>query len=325
MKRILAGVAAVCVLGGAWLAQAQQPAEPELYVVVSYFKTAPGMQDAYREFVTGTSKKFYQELLKEQPTLVHWSVARVMFTGVDGPSYDFVGAAVYAGPPPEPKTYPDVLYQKVSGMTRADYMKKLDGLRTAVGSDLLRSVARVAAPGTIKEGDFRAVNQLRVSPGMNDEFTEMVRTTTLPLMDARRGAGELKSWSMWTRVFPAGAGTAYDALAVLVLQGHGERGEGARRDQDRGALREGQRRQELRYLREQRPGLRAVAVPAACTRSWPWWNVPPRLRRRSRGSAHLAPFDLPAQHRLVCAGLPDDETARRNRSSAGPSCSTRRR
>ena len=215
MKRILAGIAvAVCVFGGAGLARAQQAAEPELYVVISYFKTAPGMQDAYREFVTGTSKKFYEEMLKEQPTLVHWSVARVVFTGVDGPGYDYVGAAVYAGPPPEPKTYPDAMYQKASGMTRVDYMKKLEGLRTALGSELVRSVARLAAPGTLKEGDFRVANQLRVTPGMGDEFTAMIRTMTQPMMDARRTAGELKSWSMWTRVFPAGVGTPYDALQV---------------------------------------------------------------------------------------------------------------
>ena len=220
MKGIVSRFAvAVCLVAVSTFSWAQQPAEPpELHVVVSYFKTAPGMQDAYREFVTSTSKKFYEEVLKEQPTLVHWSVARVMYTGADGPGYDFVGAAVYAGPPPEPKVFPDAMYQKASGMTRADYMKKLEGLRTAVGSDLLRSVARIAAPGTLKEGDFRAANQLRVAPGMGDEFSNLVRTTAQPLMDARRAAGELKSWSMWTRVFPAGAGTTYDALQVTYFK-----------------------------------------------------------------------------------------------------------
>ena len=220
MKRILAGVAVVvCLFGtGVGMARAQQAAEPELHAVVSYFKTAPGMQDAYREFVTTTSKKFYEELLKEQPTLVHWSVARVVYTGAEGLDYDFVGAAVFAGPPPEPKTYPDALYQKASGMTRVDYMKKLEGLRAAVGSELLRSVARIAAPGVLKEGDFRVANQLRVAPGMGDEFTALVRTRAKPMLEARQGAGELKSWSMWSRVFPAGAGTPYDALQVTYFK-----------------------------------------------------------------------------------------------------------
>ena len=107
------------------------------------------------------SKKFYEEMAKEQPTLMHWSAARVLFSGLENADFDYVAAAVYAGPPPEPSTPAEALYQKASGMSRADYMKKLNGLRTVVATELLRSVASSGAPGTLKEGDFRVANQLR--------------------------------------------------------------------------------------------------------------------------------------------------------------------
>ena len=57
MKRILAGLTvAVCVFGAAGLAWAQAE-QPPLHVVVSYFKVAPGMQDAYRDHLVNVSKK----------------------------------------------------------------------------------------------------------------------------------------------------------------------------------------------------------------------------------------------------------------------------
>ncbi len=37
---------------------------------------APGMQDAYRDQLVNVSTKFYEEMLEQQPTLVHWGVNR---------------------------------------------------------------------------------------------------------------------------------------------------------------------------------------------------------------------------------------------------------
>ena len=37
-------------------------------------------------------------------------------------------------------------------------------------------------------------------------------------MKARVANGELKSWSLWSRVFPSGAATSYDALTVTYFK-----------------------------------------------------------------------------------------------------------
>ena len=66
---------ALCVCaaeGSAWA----QAAPTEYHAVLTYIMTAPGMQDAYRDQLVNVSTKFYEEMLKEQPTLVHWSVNR---------------------------------------------------------------------------------------------------------------------------------------------------------------------------------------------------------------------------------------------------------
>lgn len=214
MKSILSGLTvALCVCaaeGSVWA----QAAPPEYHAVLTYIMTAPGMQDAYRDQLVKVSTKFYEELMKEQPTLVSWSAASVMYPGLENNSYNFVSAAVYAGPPPEPAVMGDAIYQKASGLTRVEYTSKLNVLRTVVATELLRSVSRVTAPGTLKVGDFRVTSQLRIKPGMGSEFVDLIQTKVQPVMELRRSGGDMKSWSVWTRLFPAGAGTNHDALTV---------------------------------------------------------------------------------------------------------------
>ncbi len=213
MNTILSGVTvALCVCaaeGSVWA----QAAQPEYHVVLTYIKTAPGMQDAYREHLVKVSTKFYEQVLEEQPNLMAWSAASVLFDGVDSKS-DYITATIYSGLPPEPSTFADALYQKAAGMTRADYVKKLGTLRTVVGTELLSSVGRSVAPATAKIGDFRVVQQLKTKPGMTNELTDLLQTRLLPMMDTRRTAGELKSWGAWTRQFPSGTSSTYDTMLV---------------------------------------------------------------------------------------------------------------
>jgi hypothetical protein len=204
--------AAALVCGAAMTSSAQQ-AQPDVYVVVNYFKAAPGQAEAYREYLTTVSKKFYQEMLKTQPNLTHWSAAQVMFPG-ENAAYDFVSAAVYAGPPPEPSPPSDALYQQITGMSRVDAMKRLDSMRTPVGSELLRRLGGAGSPGTLAEGDYRSISMVKIKPGMGSEFSGFMSGPQQAVLQVRVANGELKSWSGWMRVFPAGAGERYDALAV---------------------------------------------------------------------------------------------------------------
>lgn len=193
-----------------------QQAQPDLYVTVSYIKVLPGQDEAYRAYVTSTSKKVYQEMLGANNNLQFWSIARLMYNGPgEGNDYDYVAAAVFTGAPPEPGTNYDAVFQKTAGMTQADAQKKLATMRTIVGTEVLRNQARASTPGTIKEGDFRVVGRIRIKPGMGSEYYDAMKTMAQPMWQARIASGEVKGWSIWSRVFPAGAGTTYDALNVM--------------------------------------------------------------------------------------------------------------
>ena len=213
----LAFVVAFTALSGA-NALAQQ-AQPDLYVVVSYFKAVPGQEAAYRSYLTSTAKKVYQELMAADANLLTWSSAQTMYQGMEhGSDFDFVGAAVYAGTPPEPGANVDAILMKAAGMSQADLGKKLATMRTIVGTEVLRYRAGTMTPGVLKEGDVRVVGRSKVKPGMGDEYYEMARSMAQPMMQARVAGGELKSWSLWSRVFPSGAATSYDALSVTYFK-----------------------------------------------------------------------------------------------------------
>ncbi len=204
------------LLGGTALAQ---QAQPDIYVVVSYIKVLPGQEDGYRSYLTSTGKKLFQEMMAANPNFLSWSSARAMYMGTEhGMDFDYVGASLYSGPPPEPGANLDAIYMKATGTSQADLGKKLATMRTIVGTEVLRRRAGITAPGVLKEGDFRIVARIKIKAGMGDEYYEMAQSVAQPMMQARAGDGELKSWSVWSRVFPAGAGTSYDALTVTYFK-----------------------------------------------------------------------------------------------------------
>jgi hypothetical protein len=161
----------------------------------------------------------FQEMMAADPAFVIWTSAQMMYQGMEhGSDFDFVGASVYAGTPPEPGANNDAIIMKATGMSQADLGKKLSTMRTIIGTEVLRYRAGTIAPGALKEGDIRVIGRMRVKPGMADEYYEMARTVAEPMMRARVAGGELKSWSVWSRLFPAGAATSYDALTVTYFK-----------------------------------------------------------------------------------------------------------
>jgi hypothetical protein len=216
LSRLSLAFVFTALLAGTALAQQGQP---DRYVVVSYMKVLPGQEAAYGSYLTTTAKKIYQELMAANANLLTWSSAKTMYQGMEhGSDFDFVGAAVYSGPPPEPGADVEAILLKAAGMSQADLGKKLAAMRTIIGTEVLRYRAGTMAQGVLKEGDVRVVGRVKLKPGMGDEYYERAKSMAEPVMQARVAGGELKSWSLWSRVFPSGAATSYDALSVTYFK-----------------------------------------------------------------------------------------------------------
>lgn len=214
MKRVLLRLSLVLALVGltAGAASAQQP---DRYVVVSYIKVLPGQDEAYRQYLTTTGKKVFQEQMAANANFLTWSSARAMYNGVaEGADYDYVGASVYSGPPPAPGANMEAIVQKAAGMPFAELGKKLASMRTIVGTEVLRHRASAGSPGAYAEGDFRVVNRIKIKENMASEYLDAIQGMAQPIWQLRVANGEVKAWSLWSREFPAGAATSYDVLGV---------------------------------------------------------------------------------------------------------------
>jgi hypothetical protein len=220
MIKPLSRLSLALVLMAACVAPAlAQQAQPDLYVQVSYIKVLPGQEASYRSYLTTTGKKVFQEMQAANPNFLLWTSAEVMYQGMEhGSDFDFVGAAVYSGTPPEPGANNDAILMKAAGMSQADLSKKLSAMRTIVGTEVLRYRAGTITPGVLREGDFRVTSRVRIKPGMGDEYYAMAKDVAEPVMKARVANGDLKSWSLWQRIFPSGAATSYDSLTVTYFK-----------------------------------------------------------------------------------------------------------
>jgi hypothetical protein len=196
-----------------------QQAQPDLYVQVSYIKALPGQAAAYRDYLKTTGKKVFQETQAANPNFLLWTSAEMMYQGMEhGSDFDFVGASVYSGTPPEPGANNDAILMKATGMSQADLSKKLSAMRTIVGTEVLRYRAGTITAGVLREGDIRVIGRVRIKPGMGDEYYATAKDVAEPVMKSRVAAAELKSWSLWQRVFPAGAATSYDSMTVTYFK-----------------------------------------------------------------------------------------------------------
>lgn len=184
------------------------------YVVLSYFKVDPQNQAAYEELLRTTSKKIYTEMMNQPGSnMWGWNISRILFNGTDEDAPTHVAAAIYNGPPPgTDNPAADAVIKKITGMERAEYMKKLAGLREALGTELVRGISWTA--GSSPEGTFRVVSYLKAEPRKATAFRDANRSVWQPVMAAAVRDGKLLAWSTWGYVFPRGENTPYDLLTA---------------------------------------------------------------------------------------------------------------
>lgn len=192
-----------------------QSSDPAMHAVVTYFKVTPENESAYADHVKNISRRFYQELMAQpESKLVYWDLARIAFPGDEPVAANFAAATLWEGVPRDPgELPPDDLFRKATGLSRDEYMKKLRGLRTTVGSTIYRNVAMVNSSRDGKEF-YRVVTQVRRTPKRMADWVEMERTIWQPLASQQVKDRLLRGWSSWTAVFPFGTDASHDAISV---------------------------------------------------------------------------------------------------------------
>lgn len=189
------------------------------YVMLSYFKVDPQEVAAYEDWVKTKSKAFYTAMMNEPGSnMWGWSIARIMYTGVDEDAPTHVASMIFNGPPQgnEASGRFDALLKQATGMEAAEARKKLASMREALGSELVRGVAWT--PGSSPEGSYRVVSYYKGETGSMSENRQLTRDVWQPVFAKAAAAGKLLAWSSWSYVFPRGGDTPHDQLTATTFK-----------------------------------------------------------------------------------------------------------
>jgi hypothetical protein len=182
------------------------------YAVLTYMRVPAENIAEYTEILRNNSKKVFTELMNQPGSnLWAWSSAQMTYSGTHGGEANFVAASVYDGPPPNPNDAAlDAATRKVTGQDPVEYRKKLNTLRTVVGSELIRGVA--AARGSSQEGYYRVTTYAKLTPQKGAAYRAQTAAVWQPVYESLVKDGTIVSWGAWQYVFPRGAETPYDLV-----------------------------------------------------------------------------------------------------------------
>ncbi len=189
------------------------------YVMLSYFKVDPQQAAAYEDWIKTKSKAFYTALMNEPGSnLWGWSIAQILYPGMDEDAPTHVASLIYNGPPQggDNAARADALLKQVTGMEGAEARKKLASMREALGSELVRGIAWT--PGSSPEGSYRVVGYYKSETGSAAENRQISRDVWQPVYAKAAAAGKLLAWSSWSYVFPRGTDTQYDMLTATTFK-----------------------------------------------------------------------------------------------------------
>jgi hypothetical protein len=143
------------------------------------------------------------------------TLARSVYPSGEDASCNYIVSWNYAGLPPEltPESL-ESLFQAAGLGSYGAFMQKLSTMSRLMHQDLWATVARA---GTIQKGDYFRLNRMKVKPENQQALAELERKRWKPVMDARVASGDLRGWSSYDHVLPAGTEDPYNAATVDIF------------------------------------------------------------------------------------------------------------
>jgi hypothetical protein len=206
--RLAAWLLAVLCCAGVTPAWAQNR-----FVTVDYMKVAPGQDDAYLQLEQKLWKPIHEARVKAGDA-VGWYMYQVLSPSGSEAHHNYVTVAVYNSFEAMESPFPAALFAKVHpGLNMADFGKKTLGARDLVRSETWQSLARMPETPLAKPAPFMSVEYMRVPAGGGAAYTE-VEQMWKKVHDLRIKDGTLASWSLLSRVLPAGSDYPYNYVTA---------------------------------------------------------------------------------------------------------------
>lgn len=209
VRYILIIAMAVSFMAGTVMAQQNT----NLFIEVDLMKVKPGEEGNYVELEQKIWKPLHQERINKG-IIVGWVLYQVMYTGADD-AYNYATVNVYANPANLENPYQGIDAGKIiPGIDVQKEIGKTLNARTLVKKQLL-SRANYAYPGGGENPaphKYIVVNYMKTIPGGN--FVEVENELAKPVSQELIKNGDWAGWSLWSNVFPRGAGMESNFVTV---------------------------------------------------------------------------------------------------------------
>jgi L-rhamnose mutarotase len=186
---------------------------PSLFVVVDFMKVQPENHAKYLEVEQEIWKPMQQERIN-QGTIVGWYLYAVEFSG-SGDEYNYVIITLYDDSEKlENPWMPDIPGKVHPGKKIEEIMSRTYEARDHVKSELYYSIAAAPEIPLDKPASYMQVNYMNVKPGLASSYERLEEDIWLPIHNESIRAGRTTGWSLWSALFPRGAGQPYQYITL---------------------------------------------------------------------------------------------------------------
>ena len=209
-RTVLATLAAIAALPSVLIAQ-QGNAAPPIYISATSYHINDEHRTDYETWLKTRYRKYAEELMKRDSSVVSVLATRVIFGGVIEPEANaYVSIARNNYPRPNPELS-DKIAQDAFSKSYADFLAEARPLRKRLGQVLVRRV--VGTPASFEEGDLMRYDFKKVTPGRMGDYVQLERDYER-LRAAQVQAGNMTGWGMFVLMLPGGTEREFDAYTV---------------------------------------------------------------------------------------------------------------
>jgi hypothetical protein len=210
IPRSLLSVALAAAFSATLLAQQV----PSGYHSVACIKVKPENASQFRKWAAEDAHKFAQARV-DSGAVSTWFLLHSVIPQGTSAECDYLIVSMYPGAPPKPLDMDELgAVLKKAGITASaqEYVDRRNSLTTLVSNNLFQNKIFV---GTMKKGDYFAVNYMKVSN--MDDYLAYEKKIWQPFAEAMAKDGVRTGWSLNVQVLPSGSDLKYQAVTVDVF------------------------------------------------------------------------------------------------------------
>ncbi|HAH23571.1 MAG TPA: hypothetical protein DCL77_07415 [Prolixibacteraceae bacterium] len=187
--------------------------EPTVFAIVDFMKVKPSQEAKYVDLEKNVWKPMHQERIK-QGKITGWILYKILYTGTSDP-YNYATVTFFDKPANLEDPWAGIDAQKIlPGKDIDKLMNETGEARDLVKSNLIYrqdEVVPEGAPGDVK---YIEVDYMKVKPGKDAAYLDAEKTIWAPIHKEFVKAGTRAGWSLWSQVFPGGAGADYQYVTA---------------------------------------------------------------------------------------------------------------